>query len=160
MDPDNGSNEMRSFNNEKIKTPISLTIGLGPKNIHIFLIQKFLYHFWSWLSMMWRNKLILSDANTGHAMPRHVTIRWMWTEHVVNDEQVSSSGFKPLYLTGGHWLPYKGCDVVMTTFLPLPFALSKRSGVQTLRLTKKIPTYICFTHTSFPIKSSFNALFA
>ena len=41
------------------------------------------------------------------------------------------------YPTGGQWLPYRGHDTVKTTFLPFPFALSKRSQVQTPRLAKK-----------------------
>ena len=49
-----------------------------------------------------------------------------------------SSCHKPLYPTRGQWLPYRGRDEVKTTFLPLPFALSKRLWVQTPRPVKKL----------------------
>ena len=42
----------------------------------------------------------------------------------------NSSCYKPLFPTGGQRPPYRGCDVVMTFFLPCPFALSKRWWAQ------------------------------
>ena len=60
----------------------------------------------------------------------------------------NSSCYKPLFPTGGQRLPCRGCDVVMTSFLPCPFALSKRWWAQAPKPAKN------FTHAFVWLLSS------